>query len=97
VIGLEPGDPLLGAGGESPGLPTLVRGVIDLVFREPAGWVVVDWKTDAGAAGRQEALVEHYRGQLDLYARVFARITGEAVVERGIFFVATGAYVALQP
>jgi ATP-dependent helicase/nuclease subunit A len=95
VIGLDPADPLLGPGGEPRGLPTVVRGVVDLAFREPAGWVIVDWKTDAGAAARQEALVEHYRGQIELYARVFARVTGEAVAECGLFFVATGAYVAL--
>ena len=36
---------LAGDGGP---LPTVVRGVIDLVFREPAGsWTVVDWKTDS--------------------------------------------------
>ena len=27
-------------------VPVILRGVIDLVFREAAGWVVVDYKTD---------------------------------------------------
>ena len=26
--------------------PALIRGVIDLVFAEPGGWVIVDYKTD---------------------------------------------------
>ena len=30
-------------------IPTLLRGVIDLVFLEPHGWVIVDYKTDRAA------------------------------------------------
>ncbi len=53
---------------------TLVEGIVDLAFREPSGWTVVDFKTDreverAGAV---------YRRQVSLYAEAIARATGEA-------------------
>jgi ATP-dependent helicase/nuclease subunit A len=56
---------------------SLVDGVLDLVFRDPegegAGWVVVDYKTDAEiATHRQE-----YEHQVALYVRAVAAATGE--------------------
>jgi ATP-dependent helicase/nuclease subunit A len=100
-IVLAPGDALLahlrgsGAAGETPAaLPTLVRGVVDLAFREGGRWVIADWKTDAAAAARRDALVERYRAQVALYGGIWARISGEPVAERGLFFVASGDYVA---
>jgi ATP-dependent helicase/nuclease subunit A len=92
-IFLEPDDPLL-AGRE--GLPSLLRGVVDLAFREGGGWVIADWKTDANAAAEKDALTEHYRSQIGLYASLWERITGEPVVEQGIFFVSSGEYVKVN-
>lgn len=58
------------AGKDGPPVPTVVRGVIDLVFREADGrrWTVVDWKTDAVAAASEPLLESHYRPQVELYA-----------------------------
>jgi ATP-dependent helicase/nuclease subunit A len=92
-ICLEPDDPIL-AGRED--LPIVLRGVVDLAFREPGGWVIADWKTDADAAARRDTLTEHHRGQIELYASIWERITGEPVVERGIFFVSSGEYVKIS-
>ena len=92
-IRLEPGDPLLAGKG---GLPTLLRGVVDLAFKESNGWVIADWKTDVDAAARREALMQHYRGQLELYASVWEKITGEKVAEQGIFFISSGEYVKVS-
>jgi ATP-dependent helicase/nuclease subunit A len=70
--------------------PMLLEGVIDLVFREPGGWVVADYKTDVGTdpefAGRESA----YRRQVDLYAEAWARLTGEPVKERVLLFTSQG-------
>ncbi len=77
---------------EAAALPTIVRGVIDLVFREPAGWVIVDYKTDDREGQAVEHLVEHYGGQVRLYAEAWTGITGEPVVETGLYFVRTGRY-----
>lgn len=58
-------------------LPTVVRGVIDLVFRESGSgtWTVVDWKTDSVQAGSAELLEAHYRPQVELYAECWRLLT----------------------
>jgi ATP-dependent helicase/nuclease subunit A len=103
-ICVSPGDDLLPdpahAGEERQGgsgaVPTLVRGVIDLAFREAAGWVVVDWKTDASRTLDDLAdLVRRYRPQVRLYANIWTRITGEAVAETGLYFTAHNRYEPL--
>ncbi len=76
-------------------LPTILRGVIDLVFREDPGWVIVDYKTDARPETEIPQLVEHYRGQIDTYTRFWQDMTGERVAERGLYFTHTGLYVVL--
>ena len=82
--------------GEAPGaVDTIVRGVIDLVFREPDGWVIVDYKTDDHSPQAIAELVEHYTPQVLLYAEAWARLTGEPVHETGLYFVRTGQYRAV--
>jgi len=76
-------------------VPTILRGVIDLVFREEAGWVVVDYKTDARSQEDIPRLVEHYRGQVQTYTRVWQETTGESVVEKGLYFTHPGLYVEI--
>ena len=49
----------------------IVEGVVDAAFETDAGWVVVDFKTDADPG---EAL-EGYLGQVRLYARAIATAT----------------------
>ncbi|HSJ23533.1 MAG TPA: UvrD-helicase domain-containing protein [Longimicrobiales bacterium] len=67
----------------------LVDGRIDLAFREAAGWVIVDYKTDAAGDAIPPALMRRYRAQLALYAAAWEQISGEAVVETSLLF--TGA------
>ncbi len=74
-------------------LPTVLRGVIDLVFQEPQGWVIVDYKSERVAASDIPALVTYYQPQLAAYAQVWERFLGQPVVERGLFFTHTGTYV----
>lgn len=74
------------------GKPTLVRGVIDLVFIEPQGWVIVDYKTDAVSAENANELIEHYRGQVNLYAEVWEQMVAP-VYELGLYFTGLGQYV----
>ncbi len=75
---------------------TVVRGVIDLAFREDAGWVLVDYKTDRVAASELAGLVEHYRPQLEQYARCWNTATGDAVVETGLYLVNLDRYEPLE-
>jgi ATP-dependent helicase/nuclease subunit A len=55
--------------GDGASLPTVVRGVIDLVFAEAAAgaWTVVDWKTDSVTKASEQLLEDHYRPQVELY------------------------------
>jgi ATP-dependent exoDNAse (exonuclease V) beta subunit len=87
----------MGGGGQGVGvLPVLVRGVIDLAFREAAGWAIVDWKTDAVRTPVELAeRKRHYAPQVRLYADIWARITGEPIAERGLFFTAANRYELL--
>ena len=56
---------------------SLAEGVIDLAYRTPSEWVVVDFKTDA-AVPKEGAYAE----QLRLYVSALSRATGEAA--RGV-------------
>ena len=77
------------------GLTSIMRGVIDLVFRESDGWVIVDYKTDAAAAGDVTPLVERYRGQVQAYSAAWTSMTGESVKEAGLFLTAVGRFVSV--
>lgn len=68
----------------------IIEGVLDLAFREANGWTIVDYKSDAAGSGIDEARRAKYRAQVDLYAVAWARITGEPVRERVLFFTADG-------
>jgi ATP-dependent helicase/nuclease subunit A len=72
------------------GPPTVLEGVIDLAFLEPDGWVIADYKTDVGTDPEFAARQLAYRRQVDLYADAWARLTGDPVKERVIFFTAQG-------
>jgi ATP-dependent helicase/nuclease subunit A len=74
------------------GLPTVARGVLDLVFLEAAGWVIVDYKTERVGAAELPKLVDYYRPQIDAYADVWQKAVGQVVVERGLLFTHTGEY-----
>ncbi len=80
---------------ETGGSPAILGGIIDLVFHEPNGWVIADYKTDAGAKSDPDVLAEKYRPQVELYARAWQQITGEPVAETGLFFTETGQYFVL--
>jgi len=73
-----------------PAPPWILEGVVDLAFRERGGWVIADYKTDVGTDADFPRRAEGYRRQVDLYARAWARLTGEPVKERILFYTAQG-------
>ena len=75
---------------ESDPVPSVLEGVIDLAFREKGGWVIADYKTDVGTDPDFPSRLETYRRQVDLYAEAWARLTGEPVKERILYFTAQG-------
>jgi ATP-dependent helicase/nuclease subunit A len=70
----------------------ILRGVIDLVFLENSGWVIVDYKTDR-YGGTPDHHVELYRPQINNYVNSWTEMTGETVAEAGLYFVSQGEYV----
>ena len=79
------------ASGTSP--PTLIRGSIDLVFREEDGWVLVDWKTDRVAGENVESLAAYYAPQVRLYAEAWTEATGERPKETALYFTRRDLYL----
>jgi len=61
------------------GETVLVQGIVDCLFYENGGWVIVDYKTDRVDTG--DELAEHYRAQLKLYAHALEEGFGETVHE----------------
>jgi DNA helicase-2/ATP-dependent DNA helicase PcrA len=68
--------------------PRVLRGVIDLVYRLPDGWRIVDYKTDAGASDPR-GLLERHAGQLGEYRAAWAVLTGEPAPRVGVFALRT--------
>ncbi len=75
---------------------TLVRGVMDLVFEEADGWVIVDYKSDALGDRDPFRMAERHRGQLETYAAALRKLDKSVrVKEKGIYFLRARRYVAL--
>ncbi|MCI3922275.1 UvrD-helicase domain-containing protein [Paenibacillus sp. TRM 82003] len=78
------------------GLDNVLHGVIDLVFEEAGGWVIVDFKTDAFEPEHEEAFIRHYEPQIAMYADRWRRMTALDVKEAGLYFVDRNRYVAIH-
>lgn len=83
--------------------PILVQGVIDCVFEDGrGGLVLVDYKTDAihdrykgGFDQARPILEERYRVQIDLYTQALEQILKKKVAERYLFFFDGGHILQL--
>ena len=60
------------------------KGIVDLILRTPEGWRIIDYKTDALSI---DQIVQQYREQLQAYARIWEKITGQNVVFAGLYSV----------
>ncbi len=59
----------------------MLEGYIDLLVRTDAGFVIVDYKTDAWRAGAARAeRIARYRRQLAAYAVALEQVLGEPIV-----------------
>ena len=75
------------------GGPVITRGVIDLIFEEPQGWVIVDYKTDDVSKSDLSSAYRYYQPQLDDYAGQWQQLTSTQVVERGLYFTRVNRYM----
>jgi ATP-dependent helicase/nuclease subunit A len=73
-----------------------IRGVIDLVFQEAEGWVIVDYKSTRAPKEALRDYAAFYKPQLDIYASAWESATGEAVMEKGIYFTSLDVYLRLD-
>ncbi len=80
----------------------LVQGVIDCVFRDEAGIVLLDYKTDGihdrykeGFTEARPILEERYKVQIELYTRALETIWKETVSEKYLYFFDGGHVLEL--
>jgi ATP-dependent helicase/nuclease subunit A len=85
--------PLQALWDEGEGVPTILRGTIDLVFRESGYWVLVDYKTDRMGGGGPEEAARKYAAQVRLYAEGWEKCSGEPVREAFLYFTAAASLV----
>jgi len=77
-------------------LPTLERGVVDLAFRGPDGWVIVDYNTHrTGDGAVLDALAGRLGPQVAAYRDGWDAISGDPVQRAGLFFATAGAWRAV--
>ncbi|KUO53137.1 MAG: hypothetical protein APF76_03600 [Desulfitibacter sp. BRH_c19] len=65
----------------------LMRGIIDCLFYEEDGAVVVDYKTDYVNQTNLEEKVESYKNQLNLYSQAVETILKKPVKEKHLYFL----------
>lgn len=69
-------------------VPIILTGVIDLIFKEADGWVVVDYKSDRLFRDEDYQLLNiAYLSQLESYAVIFSELTGERVKGQELVFL----------
>lgn len=65
----------------------LFEGVMDLVFKEGDGLVVLDFKTDLVDKKRLNSKVEHYRPQVEIYSEAIKTVFRKSPKEVILFFL----------
>ncbi len=68
-----------------------IQGIIDVLFRDVGGLILLDYKTDRIADS--EVVRRKYQLQLELYAKAVESILHERVSEKHIFMLSTGALI----
>ncbi len=69
---------------EGEGPPRVLYGVIDLAFRAPEGWHIIDYKTDQADLA---ALTQRYAEQVRAYVGPWSRLMDERIAYAGLFAV----------
>lgn len=74
------------AGETGAGETVLIQGVIDCLFEDAQGLVLLDYKTDAVRSSGLDELRERYRVQVELYARAVEQIWKRPVTAKYLYF-----------
>lgn len=62
-----------------------LQGIIDAFFEEEDGYVLLDYKTDYVKEGEEEAFINKYKIQINLYKDTLNKILGEEVKEAYLY------------
>lgn len=62
-----------------------LQGIIDCFFEEDDGLVLLDYKTDYVEEGREEDVIDRYKGQLKYYKDALEKITGKVVKDSYLY------------
>lgn len=68
----------------------LVQGVIDCLWYEENGWVLLDYKSDYVKPGELNEFIKRYQGQINLYTRAIEEIWKQPVKEKYLYLFALG-------
>ncbi|MFD1952626.1 PD-(D/E)XK nuclease family protein [Paenibacillus thailandensis] len=74
----------------------MIQGVVDCLFEDEAGLVLLDYKTDRIYMKQWEQAAERHRFQLELYAEALEKVLGKPVDECHVFFFDGGRSVRLR-
>jgi len=83
------------SGGAIADEPIMIQGVIDCLFEDERGLVLVDYKTDRIWQQNWKQQAERHRFQLELYAEAIGSVLGRKVSECYVFFFDGGQTVKL--
>jgi len=64
----------------------LIQGVIDCLFEDEKGLVLIDYKTDRGYGYTNEQLKERYMTQIELYTKAVSHIYRRPIDEQYVFY-----------
>ena len=79
----------------SGGKPVLLQGIIDCLWWEEDGWVLLDYKSDHLLERDVPAFIQRYRHQVLLYAQAVARIWKKPVKECYLYMFSLQHYVRI--
>lgn len=71
----------------------LTKGVIDYLFEEEDGWVLVDFKTDTYEDEHEQSFINYYKTQVMAYVQELEQSFHLKVKEAGLYFVSKEKYV----
>lgn len=72
----------------------MIKGIIDLMFEEDDGLVIVDYKSDRGVS--EKHLAERYRIQIQLYKSAVELTTGKPVKEAYLYSIEMGKEIPIK-
>ncbi len=74
-----------------------VSGIIDLIYKHEGKWKIIDFKTDRPKdMNVLPELTRYYKGQIDIYTRVWEHMTGEKVDTSQLYYVTPNKVVTVE-